>query len=477
MSGQRTFMIYVILRGLPQTQRINNQVVQWFKSVGCSVHRVVNIVERNQPGFSHKIVILPLEKALRALMVIANKLSPWPIRLADKEQKAYNAWLQRQCPSLPSREDKPESGEQSAQDQNEQGSPEEWEKTDLQPRAPRPLPQPLLSQQRGDSVPPSPPAPAQRRGAGGVRGGAGGVHGGVFRSSGGGDRELPGYTLDQVDLISEDELPEALAWTADVQPQPLAWTAWAADVSPGVVQPQPPRGRFLAMAAMLRRKEKEKNHSPSAGRSRSPPNRQRCHHLGGQTERKAQPTNCNRPIPPARLSPLLPEPPVRWWDLWPQDVPSHFNPPDPYHLPAIPDKPQIIVGSLMELDPEFLNHHDITCVVTCIGGRFEHHRIDSDRLQSLRLPDQQIQHINFCPNYPPDREWFSDLMDELWKHSSVLIHCKMGQKRSVMTASAIGVVGNLYSDIDDLKAHLRSVDRWLDKAEWDVFYKLLEQVR
>ena len=129
----------------------------------------------------------------------------------------------------------------------------------------------------------------------------------------------------------------------------------------------------------------------------------------------------------------------------------------------------------MELDPDCLNEHDITCVVTCIGGRFAHHRVDSERLQSLRLPDKPIQHINFCPNFAPDRKWFPQLMDEIWNHSSVLVHCKMGQKRSVMTASAIGVVGGLYSSVDDLQDHLRHVDRWLDKDEWGIFYALLKQ--
>ena len=288
MSEHRTFMIYVILQGLPQTQCTNNQVVQWFKSVGCSVHRVMNIVERNQPGFSHKIVVLPLMKAVKALMVIANKLCPWSIRLADGEQTAYNTWLRQQCPSLPSQEDQPESGEQSAHDQNawtQEEHQRKREETDLRPRAPRtPLPEPMPPQQRGVRIPASHPDAVQRRAAGGVPGGAGGVHGGVpgggFRSSGGGAPDLPGYTLDQVNLVTDDD---------DESPPALEWRQ---DVTRGILQPDnpprsdPPRGRFLATAALLRlqhqrQREQEQRHPSFPGRSRSPPNRQRCQHGGG----------------------------------------------------------------------------------------------------------------------------------------------------------------------------------------------------
>ena len=131
----------------------------------------------------------------------------------------------------------------------------------------------------------------------------------------------------------------------------------------------------------------------------------------------------------------------------------------------------------MELDPEFLDEYDVTCVVTCIGGRFAKHRVDSELLQGLRLPEKRIQHINFCPNFAPDRQWLRRLIGDVSKHSSVLIHCKMGQKRSVMTASAIGVATGLHKDIDDLERHLSQEGRWLDEDEWDVFQMLVDQVR
>jgi len=93
------------------------------------------------------------------------------------------------------------------------------------------------------------------------------------------------------------------------------------------------------------------------------------------------------------------------------------------------------------------------------------------------LPEKRIQHIIFCPNFAPDRQWLRRLIGDVSKHSSVLIHCKMGQKRSVMTASAIGVATGLHKDIDDLERHLSQEGRWLDEDEWDVFQMLVDQVR
>lgn len=130
----------------------------------------------------------------------------------------------------------------------------------------------------------------------------------------------------------------------------------------------------------------------------------------------------------------------------------------------------------MELDPKFLDMVDITCVVTCIGGLRPEHRVDSEYLQGSRLPDKAVQHINFCPNFPPDRKRFSQLIKDIQQHPSVLIHCKMGQKRSVITASAIGLATGLYSTMDDLETHLRHEERQLDEREWEMIQQLLEQM-
>lgn len=129
----------------------------------------------------------------------------------------------------------------------------------------------------------------------------------------------------------------------------------------------------------------------------------------------------------------------------------------------------------MELDPKFLDMVDITCVITCIGGLRPEHRVESADLQGARLPEKAVQHINFCPNFPPDRMRFSQLIKDIEQHPSVLIHCKMGHKRSVITASAIGLATGLYSTMEELEAHLQREERQLDQREWDMIQQLLEQ--
>ena len=95
---------------------------EWFKGVGCKVWRIKNVAEHNQPGFGHKIVILPVLHAVRALAAVANIGCRWQIRLAEGEQEAYHNFMRHMSPGLPTPTD--EQGEEA--DWEHQGEENAW---------------------------------------------------------------------------------------------------------------------------------------------------------------------------------------------------------------------------------------------------------------------------------------------------------------------------------------------------------------
>ena len=75
MSELTTFMIYCSSAGAPTDSA---QIIRLPSGSNRSTAAPteLNRPEQNQTGFSQKFVILPVEKAVKALMVIANKLCP-----------------------------------------------------------------------------------------------------------------------------------------------------------------------------------------------------------------------------------------------------------------------------------------------------------------------------------------------------------------------------------------------------------------
>jgi hypothetical protein len=158
-----------------------------------------------------------------------------------------------------------------------------------------------------------------------------------------------------------------------------------------------------------------------------------------------------------------------WEHVWSEEMSNRFNPPRPFqlHYEVGCGHPLLTVGSLMELDPDFLEKLNITCVITCIGTAT--HRVDAEVLQESR-PEARVHHINFCPNHHGSRPRFPELVLEVQRHRSVLVHCKMGQKRSVITACALALALGMYSQDEPgrtkMQKCLSRAERHLESEEW-----------
>lgn len=128
----------------------------------------------------------------------------------------------------------------------------------------------------------------------------------------------------------------------------------------------------------------------------------------------------------------------------------------------------------MELDPEFLDALDVTCVVSCAGRVRADWGVNAHALTQCRQPEATIVHVSFCPNYNPGLKNFKAVLKEIMGHRSVLIHCKMGQKRSVIVAAAVAMVTGRFGNLQELLEFLWQQDRDLNKQELDLAIQLAQ---
>ena len=128
----------------------------------------------------------------------------------------------------------------------------------------------------------------------------------------------------------------------------------------------------------------------------------------------------------------------------------------------------------MELDPKFLDALDVTCIVTCVGGVRADWSVDTHALTQCRQPEATIVHVSFCPNYTPGLNKFKAVLKEIMGHRSVLIHCKMGQKRSVIVAAAVAMVTKHFGTLQQLRKFLWQNDRDLNEQELDLAIHLAQ---
>jgi len=110
-------------------------------------------------------------------------------------------------------------------------------------------------------------------------------------------------------------------------------------------------------------------------------------------------------------------------------------------------------------------------VVTCIGTARPEYCVDSNLL-ALALPG--LVHLNFCPNHRGGFREFEEIFEEVMKHQHVLIHCKMGQKRSVIVAAAVAMAANYFEDWITLDRFLEDHNRQLAWDEKQTVRKLTE---
>ena len=174
----------------------------------------------------------------------------------------------------------------------------------------------------------------------------------------------------------------------------------------------------------------------------------------------------------------LPQRDQAWYDFWPQGVYYyHCDPHHPFQFAFKPEEnylPLITVGSLMELDPLFMDELHITCVVTCIGASRPEFQVRTEDLEKCREPEAAIRHINFCPNYSPALCQFPQILAEVRNHRSVLVHCKQGQKRSVIVASALAITLGIYSSHDEVVDEFRRAGRHLSDKELKLMHHLVQ---
>lgn len=128
----------------------------------------------------------------------------------------------------------------------------------------------------------------------------------------------------------------------------------------------------------------------------------------------------------------------------------------------------------MELDPQFMDELHITCVVTCIGAARPEFQVRTDVLERCREPEAAIRHINFCPNYTPCFGEFPQIIAEIRNHRSVLVHCKQGQKRSVIVGAALAMALEIYSSSEEVVAEFKRAGRSLTDGELGLMHKLVE---
>lgn len=126
----------------------------------------------------------------------------------------------------------------------------------------------------------------------------------------------------------------------------------------------------------------------------------------------------------------------------------------------------------MELDPKFLDELHVTCVVTCIGAARAEFQVRTDDLEKCREPEAAIRHINFCPNYTAGFGEFPKVLAEIREHRSVLVHCKQGQKRSVIVGGALALALNVYSSSEEVVAECKRAGRSLGDSELRLMHKL-----
>ena len=174
----------------------------------------------------------------------------------------------------------------------------------------------------------------------------------------------------------------------------------------------------------------------------------------------------------------LPQRDRAWYDFWPQGI-YYYNrdPPPPFQFAFKPkenDLPLITVGSLMELDPQFMDELHITCVLTCIGASRPEFQVRTEDLEKCREPEAAIRHINFCPNYAPGLGEFRQILAEVRNHRSARVHCKQGQKRSVIAASALAITLGIYSSCNQLVGELGRAGRYLSDKELKLMHQLAQ---
>lgn len=97
--------------------------------------------------------------------------------------------------------------------------------------------------------------------------------------------------------------------------------------------------------------------------------------------------------------------------------------------------------------------------------------MDSNLL-ALALPG--LVHLNSCPNHRGGFREFEEIFEEVMKHQRVLIHCKMGQKRSVIVAAAVAMAANYFEDWITLDRFLEDHNRQLAWDEKQTVRKLME---
>lgn len=156
-----------------------------------------------------------------------------------------------------------------------------------------------------------------------------------------------------------------------------------------------------------------------------------------------------------------------------------FAPLPPFQLSYEPKdlRPLITIGSLMELDPAFMEALDITCVVTCFDASKLEDKLDVPRLVRSRYPEV-VMTVSCCPDAARDNhDSFVSVMEQLQHgHQSVLFHCVKGDRLSVIVGVAAAMALNTYELSDrgcsEVNARLRSTGRALRPGDWDKVRKL-----